>query len=259
MAGEMTNIGQGMSEAFARGASVVPDLSARIQNLMDTSMNQKGAMERTQVSEQGQTERTKIAAGYTKNAQGQMEPGGFSDEEMAAKIHEIQQTLGLDSTVTLKSKSGHTYTVKGAAQSPEDKAMKYTAQLARSLYSNFDIMEPAQRKGVLMSLYDDVAAKFGIGPLAPKDGEAGAAGSPQVSAARTAMISNIPQANRGSAIGGTSLAAGVGMTPSNINTNPMVVGNAAASTGNRIRVMNRQGQTGTILEEEFDPNLYKRI
>jgi len=65
MAGEMTNIGQGMSEAFVRGASVVPDLSARIQALMDTSMQQQGAMARTQATEAG----ANVRAGFTSEGQ----------------------------------------------------------------------------------------------------------------------------------------------------------------------------------------------
>ena len=180
---------------------------------------------------------------------------------MIKQAAEIRKQLGTEDAFTMKGKHGTSVTFKGSANTPEEKAMKYTQGLARSLFSTFDTMPPDQRLAILDSLYDKVALKFGVGPLAPQEGaSAPAAGSPQVSAARGAMISNIPAANRGTAIGGTPLAAGTGMvnSPTGINLNPMV-GAASASTGRRIRVMNRQGQTGTILEEEFDPNLYQRI
>lgn len=50
----------GFSEAFSRGAAAVPDLGAKVAELLSTSLQQQGGMERTAVAQKGAMSRTKL-------------------------------------------------------------------------------------------------------------------------------------------------------------------------------------------------------
>jgi hypothetical protein len=54
------NIGSGFSEAFGRGAAAVPDLGARVSELLSTAMQQQGGMERTAFEQQGAMDRDRL-------------------------------------------------------------------------------------------------------------------------------------------------------------------------------------------------------
>jgi hypothetical protein len=151
------NIGQGFSEAFARGASAVPDLGARIAEMFSTSMAQQGAMQRGMIAEQGETARSKERNKTTLMAAG-MGPEGKG--MTLAEAMEQFKNMPQNAAFTFTDPSGAKITI-GSKLDQTDKLIDAATKQAREIFPGdlYDNMDPVQKGDILMEIMNR------IGPL----------------------------------------------------------------------------------------------
>ena len=208
MAGEITDIGGSIPQAVAAGGGLVPDLSARIEQLMSTAMAQRGENQRAQLNSNTQLQ----AAGFQPNAAtGQMEKP--TPQDAMGKFNDILNQMGQDEDLVMKGPDW-TLTRKGKKEFTDADLLKIAGSAAAADAKAGNLPD-GMNVGALQAQY---FANYKKMLIDVKKGPAAAGqSSDATSRARSIALSNIPVDNRGPAAGGMPPAAGNIGNPNIVN------------------------------------------
>lgn len=125
-----TNIASGVPQAFAAGAGAVPDLSARLTQLLTSAMGERGAAQRTMYSEGQQNKRTGLTLGLSIDPKtGEpVAPKGMSFEEALKVGGKAAKEAGGNTSFRIKTSEGHVIDWKGEKISKFDIVEKATME-----------------------------------------------------------------------------------------------------------------------------------
>lgn len=130
------NIASGIPQAFAAGASAVPDLSARVAQLLDRSMAESGQTQRSNYSAQ-------LSAGYRpEGGVPGMQQEGLSFEDALKFGNKAAKEHGPGMNFTIKTKEGHNIAWKGEKTNADEALAEKLTKTEAAIRYKYDEPPP---------------------------------------------------------------------------------------------------------------------